>query len=224
MKDSIISLYKAGLEKHYLVNNKGIIRYLIEEISKANTIEDLIKFFSSYLNSDGARYETISLNTQLSDWKKNLENLKSAQQQVLVELGKIPITSKNKNLLLLLKEILSDSHLLLHSHIINLLNIFNNNPISDLIDYMVQIPITPKPINPPPESLAAQTPRSEQHAGCLILLNNLASVREKDRLWDTANSLLQISLTMYQELEFLEVSLDDEKDLQKIERGCCSIM
>ncbi|KTC84316.1 hypothetical protein [Legionella cincinnatiensis] len=224
MKDSIISLYKLGLEKHHLVNNRGIILYLIEEISKARTIEDLIKLFSNYLNSDGAHYETISLNSQLSDWKKDLEDLKSAQQQILVELGKIPTTSKNKNLLLLLKEVLSDSHLLLHSYITHLLNIFYNNSISDLIDYIIQIPIAPKPLNPPPGSFAAQTPRSEQHAECLILLNNLASVKEKERLWETANSLLQTSLTMYQELEFLEVSLDDEKDLQKIEHKCCSIM
>lgn len=224
MKDSIISLYKLGLEKHHLVNNRGIILYLIEEISKARTIEDLIKLFSTYLNSDGARYETISLNSQLSDWKKNLEHLKLTQQQIRIELGKIPITSRNKNILLLLKEILADSHLMLHNHIVTFLNILNNNSISELINYMVQIPIAPKPINPAPDSFAAQTPRSEQHAECLVLFNNLASIKEKERLWEMANSLLQASLIMYQDLEFLEVSLDDEKDLQKIEHDCCALM
>ncbi|WP_115700536.1 hypothetical protein [Legionella sainthelensi] len=224
MKDSILSFYKLGLEKQHLVNNRGIILYLIEEISKARTIEDLIKLFSNYLNSDSARYETISLNTQLSDWKKNLENLKLAQQQILVELSKIPITPTNKNILLLLKEILSDSNLMLHNHIITFLNLLHNNSISELINYLVQIPIAPNPINPVPNSIAAQTPRSEQHAECLVLLNNLASVKEKEGLWETANSLLQTSLTMYQDLEFLEVSLDDEKDLQKTKHNCCALM
>lgn len=111
MKDSIISLYKTGLEKHHLVNNRGIVPYLINEVSKAHTTEDLIKLFSNHLNSDRAQYGTISLNSQLSDWKKNLENLKSLQQQIRVELGKISITSRNKNIILLLKEILSDSNL-----------------------------------------------------------------------------------------------------------------
>ncbi|ARM34612.1 hypothetical protein [Legionella longbeachae] len=227
MKDSIISLYKTGLEKHHLVNNRGIIPYLINEVSKAQTTEDLIKLFSNYLNSDRAQYGTISLNSQLSDWKKNLENLKSLQQQIRVELGKISITSRNKNIILLVKEILSDSNLLLHNHIIKFLNILNNNSISELIDYIVQIPIAPKPKNPPTDSLIAQTPRSEQHAECLVLLNNLASVQDKERLWETANCLLQTSLVMYQDLEFLEVSLDDdndEKNLQKIEHNCCSLM
>lgn len=49
MKDSIISLYKTGLEKHHLVNNRGIVQYLINEVSKAHTTEDLIKLFQIIL-------------------------------------------------------------------------------------------------------------------------------------------------------------------------------
>ncbi|KTD05449.1 hypothetical protein Lgra_3413 [Legionella gratiana] len=225
MKDSIITLYKSELEKHYLDNNGSMVSYLIEKMSTVTTIEELMKLFSNVIQSDRTHYEAISLSSKLSTWKKELENLKSAQQQTLVDLGKITITSKNKNLLLLLKEILSDSHLLLHSYMPLLLSILCNNSLSDLIDYIVQLPSASKSIHSLPRFFAAPIPRSEQHAECLFLLNNLMSAyREKDRLWETTKGLLQTSLIMYQELEFLEVNLNDEKDTQNIERSCCSLM
>lgn len=227
MNDSITHHYTLWLKQYYSQEHDPTSLRLIKNIAAISHIDALILLFSQYLKPEFVSYGSIPLYAQISKWKSDLEKVVLGQQKALDALETIVITAENKNLLMLLKEILENHELLLHRHIPILLQTLCDSAVPDLIKYIIQLPQA-HPLSP---SFVPQAAKSEQHAACIALLNNTAAQSlSKHPLWRRANTLVHTALVIYQELDLVEVSLDPDKAipyskyLDTFEKKLCSIV
>lgn len=212
MKNSIIPSYIHWLERYYSKSKDSSAKQLCDEIAEITDIDELIRLFSTHLTPHATEYGAITFHSQVLTWSSGLEKLKADRQSAIAQITQVPITKENKALRTLLKEILDEHELLLHSQMPSVLQIICNSTFSELIDYIVHLPEAPIVSKPRAGSFASQTPKSHQHGMCLSMLNNLAAaINEKHPLWDAANGLLQNALRIYQDLELVVVSISDDK-------------
>jgi hypothetical protein len=220
MKNSVNERCITWLEQYHSVNKDSGVLPLIAAITEASTIEFLIKLFSHYLEPKVAQYGAINLYSQLSVWKCELENIVTDHKQAFDTLNKIPVTAKNKKLIMLLNEILNDPKLLLHVQMPSLLHNLCSSPLTELIHYIIFLPKAMPILG----AATNQEPLSQQYSACQSLLNNLLSTKkESNPLWMKASSLLRSALLLYKELELIEVSLDDDKSIEEIPKEITEI-
>ncbi|WP_133137864.1 hypothetical protein [Legionella rowbothamii] len=131
-------------------------------------------------------------------YAKSEETLFCLHQTVLSKISAIELTKANEDLLQLLLELLHEKNLLSHPNMPSLLYLLDKPGLPVLINYIVGLDSVDASPKSSKGSFFAQEIINKQHAGCINLLRNVASVKNDDsHLWEDANGLLQNALLIY---------------------------
>lgn len=156
------------------------------------------------------------------------ERIDKAREKAISELNTVEMNSANTALILMLNDLMSNPKSLSHERMPSLLNVLCDTQLNELITFIVTLEKAPQHPTPTKGSFNAVTPINSEHAACLKLLNNLSSkFDEHNELWQKANTLLQSSLIIYQDIHLVEINLDDtnepSEDPEK-GKGNCNMM
>lgn len=185
---------------------------LINELCTTSSIAELIEVLTKYEQNPGFQDKIIA-------WKNQLEqiilNHVEAKKIVLVSLEELLVNQTEaqaptiKQLYQLLTEILNEPRLMLHERISSLLNVICNKQLSEITRYIINLPQTPSLEEVPKGSFFAQKPSSPAQKIGLELLRNLsAAITDTPPIiWHDANGLLQTVLSIYPDLNMIEVNI-----------------
>ncbi|MDR3503758.1 MAG: hypothetical protein P4L79_14360 [Legionella sp.] len=129
---------------------------------------------------------------------KSKETFFSLHQSVLKKVSAIELTEANADLLMLLLELIREEKLLSHPNMPSLLYLLDKPELLTVINYIVGLDCADVSPTSPNGSFFAQEIINRQHASCINLLRNVASIKNNDTsLWEDANGLLQNALLIY---------------------------
>ena len=123
-------------------------------------------------------------------------------QTICTQLDSLSTNDLTKDLVDLIKEMLSISNVLLHEHVPKLLHkLADISAVQTIIDHLGEQPTNPRPIRPHRGSFDAVPALSDKHQTCLDLLrNNSKTFNDANNNCCQANNFLQNFLSIYQEI------------------------
>ncbi|MGC1182180.1 hypothetical protein [Legionella sp.] len=185
---------------------------LILKVSPTMDITQLIALCTESLNNEQDR----DFQNKVSTWKNYLEKMVADKKNVSTALNKLENNLKTNSLIILLKHIIQEPSLSLHMEMENLLATLGTKQLSKIFDYLAHLdplPITTRTLK---NSFFAQKINCPHQAACIDLQSKLSSSPNKSLFWTPANSILQISLSMYQELN---VKIENQNNNQNFSRS-----
>lgn len=214
---------------------QSIAGELINSMPKVKSISELISLLTKYMNPEGddtklqnpTLYGPINFYAQLLAWQTELAYIVIDHPRAKNILREIPISPATEPLMQFLNELMSDSKLMMHTKMPNLINVLCGKQLPSVLNFIAHLKEVPPPLTAKPGSFAALPPKNSHHASCLALLNNLSEhSNKKNILYPQAKNLLQSSLLMYQDIQMVEINLDDDKEYNtnQTERPTCAIL
>lgn len=164
---------------------------------------------------------------KIAGWRKTLEDNDVRRSETRKKLVDLPLNAKAEPLRQLCLELLDNTNCSLECNYPSLMRCLNVLDIQALFNYMVELEDAPKPKNPLSSAFAALTPRNEQHAFCLQLINNISAKYHSRHLPEhaafnsDANDFMQNLLIVYGNL--FPVVQETPEDSNDDAPGCCLV-
>lgn len=230
MKNFLPYEYTVWLKKYALAHPKDpqiqtITSSLIKKLTNVQSFDELNELLESCLHyseqtkdTPFALYGALTLNQTLFGWHQRLSELKKNHTQAMIFLAESDIATTFPAFGQLLNELMTAPKALIHSQTDSIFRVLRHKRFSELPEYLAQLEKSPAESSIPRSgSFSTIMPITAEHQACLHLLNKLsANFDEHNELFELSNNLLQTTLTVYQDVNFEEIDLD-EIDVSKEE-------